>query len=490
MEKPIAAVVPDNAPAEPRSNYKFKSIPKRMIIQAPELVYDPVTQYHGGEPIFIGDFECGNLGRVLKISPKHFEIHLLPDPTKYYSALWFFFRVQDMPAGDYTFTIIGFFRDEQLHNQGVQPTALFDSAKRHNIGWQRIGRNMNYWLWGKQPHQEYAFQFSFTLSHKDSAYFSYLYPYTYTDLKNYLSRIPNKFTPSSLTKTIGGIEVPALFWNPEEKSCQQISSLFHIKPSVYSKKDPVIVICARHHPGEPNSSYAMEGFMDFLFSGNSNATQLLAKFSFLIIPMMNPDGVICGYYRPMLNGYDQNRIWNGPNRREHPEAWTIIRILDELSKTRKIIFFLDFHGHTAQNNAFCYGVNNESVRFNNLQTTFQEIMSDICPFFDIYNGTNFPPNQFSTTMRTALHLRYKIPFSYTLELSFGGCNLMYNNASQMSPNSYRKIGECVGNALSSMMNEIPVDQIVQEFLPPLRTKKISKMNFSSHRSLPPIYKFV
>ena len=69
---------------------------------------------------------------------------------------------------------------------------------------------------------------------------------------------------------------------------------------------------SRVHPGESNSSWSMEGqyrkirtylcidlliylgILDFLLSGQAEATTALQKFVFKIIPMLNPDGVING----------------------------------------------------------------------------------------------------------------------------------------------------------------------------------------------------
>jgi murein tripeptide amidase MpaA len=59
----------------------------------------------------------------------------------------------------------------------------------------------------------------------------------------------------------------------------------------------VIVISARVHSGESNSSYVMQGFLDFLLSDSKKAAQLRKTFIFKIVPMLNPDGVIYGNYR-------------------------------------------------------------------------------------------------------------------------------------------------------------------------------------------------
>jgi len=68
-----------------------------------------------------------------------------------------------------------------------------------------------------------------------------------------------------------------------------------------------VVLSSRVHPGESNSSYIMEGLIEFLLSGEEVARVLRDRFVFKIVPMLNPDGVIVGNYRCSLSGHDLNR---------------------------------------------------------------------------------------------------------------------------------------------------------------------------------------
>jgi len=62
----------------------------------------------------------------------------------------------------------------------------------------------------------------------------------------------------------------------------------------------------RVHPGESNSSYMMEGFLDFITSNDPVAVELRKRIVFHVIPMINPDGVIAGNYRVCMSGNDLN----------------------------------------------------------------------------------------------------------------------------------------------------------------------------------------
>ena len=73
------------------------------------------------------------------------------------------------------------------------------------------------------------------------------------------------------------------------------------------EKRPAVVLSARVHPGESNSSYMIRGVLRFLCSSDSDAKVLRDNFVFKIVPMLNPDGVIHGNYRCSLSGMDLNR---------------------------------------------------------------------------------------------------------------------------------------------------------------------------------------
>lgn len=68
-----------------------------------------------------------------------------------------------------------------------------------------------------------------------------------------------------------------------------------------------IILTSRVHPGESNSSFIMEGLIDYLISDDPGALKLRNKFVYKIVPMLNPDGVIIGNYRCSLSGNDLNR---------------------------------------------------------------------------------------------------------------------------------------------------------------------------------------
>lgn len=408
-----------------------------------ELVFDPAAPSRSTGLVFSGDFECGNLGEVYKIGERNYVIHILPDPTKWFSALWFMFKVENMRPGTYTFTIAGFYRDCHQHAIGVQPCAFSEYSGRRGRGWMRIGTDMRFWSYKRKSNTEYALSFTFVVSHSDTMVFAYLYPYSYTTLQRWLTKA--EVITSAVCRTAGGVDVPAIFWDADDQAFVDIRNAGARRKQSHR---PLVVIGARVHPGESNSSFAMEGLMEQLF-GPSGAT--LRRFSWFLLPMLNPDGVVCGFYRPTIGGADGNRVWKTLGIVESPTAFHVVRVLDMLTRTRKLAFFLDFHGHTAQSNAFSYGVSNCDVEWNDCQSFFPQIMARYCNVFDSKASISFAPDEYPTTMRVALHHKYSIPFAYTLEMSFGAIEIGPDTGTQMTPEHYRSVGRSTASAIYEML---------------------------------------
>lgn len=59
----------------------------------------------------------------------------------------------------------------------------------------------------------------------------------------------------------------------------------------------------------------MEGIINFLINKHDLRAQLLRKmFVFMIIPMINVDGVFHGHFRMDIFGKNLNRFYTNPNR--------------------------------------------------------------------------------------------------------------------------------------------------------------------------------
>lgn len=94
----------------------------------------------------------------------------------------------------------------------------------------------------------------------------------------------------------------------------------------------------RVHPGESNSSFMMEGLLNQLLCSQD----IKSKFTYYIIPFMNPDGVYFGRYRWNMIGTDLNRIWHWPSKYFHPTVYFAKELLQQLHNGKYFQEISDF----------------------------------------------------------------------------------------------------------------------------------------------------
>lgn len=121
-------------------------------------------------------------------------------------------------------------------------------------------------------------------------------------------------------------------------------------------KKPVILITARVHPGETAASFTMEGIINFLINNNDVRSFLLKKmFVFMIVPMINVDGVYHGHFRMDSFGKNLNRYYIDPDMQKQPAVYAIKELANHLIQDNRLSFYFDLHAHNAKKGAFIYG---------------------------------------------------------------------------------------------------------------------------------------
>ena len=96
-----------------------------------------------------------------------------------------------------------------------------------------------------------------------------------------------------------------------------------------------VIINARIHAAETSSSYVVEGLLKFLISQEPEAIEMRNKYIFIILPILNPDGVVIGNSRCSAGGYDLNRCWNFPKLDQHPTIYGFKSLFQLLSFKKK-----------------------------------------------------------------------------------------------------------------------------------------------------------
>lgn len=102
----------------------------------------------------------------------------------------------------------------------------------------------------------------------------------------------------------------------------------------------LVVLLGRQHPPEVTGVIAMEAFVDRLAAMLATDPALGARYQFLVVPMLNPDGVALGHWRANLGGVDLNRDWGAFTQ---PETSSIKRWLGALPDGVRPVLMLDFH---------------------------------------------------------------------------------------------------------------------------------------------------
>jgi hypothetical protein len=102
----------------------------------------------------------------------------------------------------------------------------------------------------------------------------------------------------------------------------------------------LVVLLGRQHPPEVTGATAMDAFsMEIARLVRSRAIDG-KQFQFLIVPLLNPDGVARGHWRANLGGADLNRDWG---TFKQPETRAVGDWLVRLPADVRPVLMLDFH---------------------------------------------------------------------------------------------------------------------------------------------------
>ncbi|KAJ1484456.1 hypothetical protein T484DRAFT_1797007, partial [Baffinella frigidus] len=186
----------------------------------------------------------------------------------------------------------------------------------------------------------------YTLSFEldDCCFLAMCFPYTFSQLHKDMNTLcaehPEMVKRTLLCTTLAG------------NNCDMLTITSPAPQHVIDERK-ILVFSGRVHPGESNASWIVKGIIQFI----ALAKALRENFVFLIVPMLNPDGVINGHYRVALSGHDLNRMWVKPDREKHATVWHLKEFLMKLCETNRPLLYIDVHGHSIKRNVFMYGCN-------------------------------------------------------------------------------------------------------------------------------------
>lgn len=370
--------------------------------------------------VFESRFESGNLRRAIQMYDYEYDLVLRMDFNTKGNMQWYYFSIRNTRKGQkYVFNIINMVKPNSLYNFGMKPCVYSEkNARIKHVGWVRSGQDICYYqnTVKKSPGACYfTLTFSLITDHdNDTVYLAHCYPYTYTDLCKYLDTIvlnPKKhhrIRRKALCQTISGNTCDLLTITTFNG---RVENLKHRKG---------IVLFARVHPGEPNSSWMMKGIIDYLIGPTLQAKILRDNFIFKIIPMLNPDGVICGNNRCGSAGVDLNRCWMEPSKKLHPTIYHAKAMVKQFAEENEIVLSCDFHGHSRKKNIFMYGCVGKSRNRERIFPKLLEKISDVFSFNDCVFGLQKAKE---STARIVIYKELGIINSFTMEASFCGANI-------------------------------------------------------------------
>lgn len=146
---------------------------------------------------FESRFESGNLAKVVRITETYYELYLRTDLYTNRHMQWFYFRVENMRRrAVYRFSIVNLSKAESLYTCGMRPLLYSErDARLNRVGWRRCGDNIAYFrneeaAPGEEQAPSYTLSFNVDFPHdNDTCYLAHCYPYTYSDLQDYLLKL-------------------------------------------------------------------------------------------------------------------------------------------------------------------------------------------------------------------------------------------------------------------------------------------------------------
>jgi len=108
-----------------------------------------------------------------------------------------------------------------------------------------------------------------------------------------------------------------------------------------SAKEQVVLV-GRAHPPEITGVQAMLPFMEALMDDSELATRFRERFLVTAVPMLNPDGVVKGFWRHNTGGVDLNRDW-GPFTQPETQLMRDMLAAMDANPAQQLRVLIDFH---------------------------------------------------------------------------------------------------------------------------------------------------
>jgi hypothetical protein len=426
-------------------------------------------------------FECGNLDRVVMVSADEYDLYVRPDGNTGGNFQWFYFSVSNVRrVRQVRFNILNLSRKRSLYQHGRRPVF---ATQREGV-WRPVGQSVSYgpsklnqYLVGSDR-QYYSLSFDALLrrtnqenltegeslcaasqmsSHErrpfikqedtDEVYlFADLPPYSFTRQLAFIQEVRDAETEGTavrvdtLCNSLSGLEVPLVtITDPRFPSaCKQS-----------------LLIVGRVHPGETVASLVIEGLMRFLCSSDPEAVVLRQRLEVIIVPMLNPDGVVLGNSRTSISGCDLNQHYSNPNPVAHVEVWALKELISV--HRNKIFAFIDVHGNSIKKGAFLQGPKLLNEQYY-LSKVVPRLMSEHTQMFSNFRYKS-KGSYNRKAPRAIIEKDFGIAYSYTFSSSFYAYLNDQRQDVVLTQADYFSLGELLVKTLSEFDFLLELDQI-------------------------------
>jgi hypothetical protein len=274
------------------------------------------------------DFDRGSLGDLVEERPGYFKgntIHWLKRDSIGDQYYWFYFKADNIKDKALNFELndlIGVYRGTPhlVYTDYTQPVYSYDQKN-----WKRI-RNVKY------DSASHTFQFSEQFDN-EPVWVAYAHPYPTSRLQSVLEKI----------KTSEFVEVENIATTKEGRDVTLIKITNTQIPDADKKN---ILIMALQHAGEDAGGYMAEGLINFLISDDKEAKSARDRFSYMIIPIMNPDGTYNGTSRYNMEMEDLNNIWLDDEKAQPEVTGVKDWVASWYADGKEIDMFIDIHNHS------------------------------------------------------------------------------------------------------------------------------------------------
>ena len=449
----------------------------------------PCAKWRFGDKEFATDFDGGNLSNVERVTDTSYHLWTRSDnqdtPYETHHRTWFHFKADGFRKNEVvTFTFPDFNKQKNLFSNDFRPVYwVADTSEKESVNYSSKGTddssNTGYKRIPEQvtarKHKDGLFRVSWRHKFSDSGptFFALTYPFGYHDCVGMLDRVDTRFDEvtdeglelkkhikyvrSTLTKSLEGrlVEMVSISSTETEDLGDTVEKL-HLdvtlsthseavsthedtqKKSVFQTphtKKTFVVTCGVH-PGEKPAFHLFCGVLEFLLRVDDPRAQKLRElYTFILVPMLNPDGVFKGHYRNDTLGQNLNRFYENPDVGKQPINYAVKDMLTQLCDENTLKFYIDLHAHANKRGVFAFG--NACEGEGSVETrTFARLCALNSPHFD-FAHCNFSEKNMQSrdkngdsktgTGRVALflHSKGKLPHLYTIEANYN-CSRLLN----------------------------------------------------------------